>query len=56
MEVSGQLHALATLYSGKIHRYLLDRRLGGPQRRCGRGGKEENSLPLPGIGSRSSSL
>jgi hypothetical protein len=27
----------------------LDRRLGGPQRRSGRGGEEENSQPLPGL-------
>jgi hypothetical protein len=28
--------------------YPLDRRLGGPQSRSGRGGKEENSQPPPG--------
>jgi hypothetical protein len=27
----------------------LDRRLGGPQRRSGRGGEEKNSQPPPGI-------
>jgi hypothetical protein len=27
----------------------LDRRLGGPQRRSGRGGEEKNSQPTPGI-------
>jgi hypothetical protein len=27
----------------------LDRRLGGPQSRFGRGGKEKNSQPLPGL-------
>jgi len=27
----------------------LDRRLGGPQSRSGRGGEEKNSQPLPGI-------
>jgi hypothetical protein len=25
----------------------MDRRLGGPQSRCGRGGEEKNSKPLP---------
>jgi hypothetical protein len=29
--------------------YPLDRRLGGPQSRSGRGGEEENSQPLPGL-------
>jgi hypothetical protein len=29
--------------------YLLDRRLGGSQSRCGRGGEEKNSQPPPGI-------
>jgi hypothetical protein len=29
--------------------YPLDRRLGGPQRRSGRGGLEKNSQPPPGI-------
>jgi hypothetical protein len=29
--------------------YPLDRRLGGPQSRSGRGGEEKNSHPLPGI-------
>jgi len=40
---------------GKSPRHPLDRRLGGPQRRSGRGGEEENSLPLPGIEPRSPS-
>jgi hypothetical protein len=35
MEVSVQLHALAALTPGKILRYQLDRRLGGPQNRSG---------------------
>jgi hypothetical protein len=37
--------------------YSLDRRLGGPQRRSGRGGEEKNisSLPLPEVEPRSSS-
>jgi hypothetical protein len=29
--------------------YPLDRSLGGPQSRSGRGGEEKNSQPLPGI-------
>jgi hypothetical protein len=32
---------------GKSPRYPLDRRLGGPQSRSGRGGEEKNSQPLP---------
>jgi hypothetical protein len=27
----------------------MDRRLGGPQRRSGRGGEDKNSQPLPGF-------
>jgi hypothetical protein len=34
---------------GKILRYPLDRGLGGPQNRAGRGGEEQNSPPLSGI-------
>jgi hypothetical protein len=49
MEVSGQLHGPATLPSGKKLRYPLDRRLGGPQSRSGRGGEEKDSQPPPGI-------
>jgi hypothetical protein len=49
MEVSGQVHAAAALTPGKEPRYPLDRRLGGPQSRSGRDGKEKNSQPLPGI-------
>jgi hypothetical protein len=41
--VSGQLHASAALISGKEPLYPLDRRLGGPQSRSGRGGEEKNS-------------
>jgi hypothetical protein len=29
--------------------YPLNRRLGGPQNRSGRGGEEKNSQPLPGL-------
>jgi hypothetical protein len=34
---------------GKNPLYPLDRRLGGPQSRSGRGGEEKNSQPLPGL-------
>jgi hypothetical protein len=34
---------------GNSPRYPLDRRLGGPQSRSGRGGEEKNSQPLPGL-------
>jgi hypothetical protein len=38
------------LYSqGKSPWYPLDRRLGGPQSRSGRGGEEKNSHPPPEI-------
>jgi hypothetical protein len=43
MEVSGQFHAPAALPPGKDPWYLLDRRLGGPQSRSGRGG--EGKIP-----------
>jgi hypothetical protein len=49
MEVSGQFHAPAALPQGKGPWYPLDRRLGGPQSRSGRGGEEKNSRPLPRI-------
>jgi hypothetical protein len=49
MEVSGKLHAPAALPPEKESRYPLDRRLGGPQSRSGRGGEEKNSQPSPGI-------
>jgi hypothetical protein len=45
MEVNGQLHAPAALPQGKSLWYPLDRRLGGPQSRSGRGGEEKNSQP-----------
>jgi hypothetical protein len=49
MEVGGQFHAPAALPPGKEPRYPLDRRLGGPQSRSGRGGEEKNSQSPPGI-------
>jgi hypothetical protein len=47
MEVSGQLHGPAGLTQSKSPWYTLDRRLGGPQSRSGRGGEEKNSQFLP---------
>jgi hypothetical protein len=49
MEVSGQLHAPAALLKERDPGTPLDRRMGGPQSRSGRGGEEKNSQPLPGI-------
>jgi hypothetical protein len=49
MEVSGQLHAPAASTPGKSLWYPLERRLGGPQSRSGRGGEEKNSQPPLGI-------
>jgi hypothetical protein len=49
MEVSGQLQAPAALPPGKGPWYLLDKRLGGPQSRSGRGDEEKNSQSLPGL-------
>jgi hypothetical protein len=48
MNVSGQLlHKPAALNPGKITRYLLDRRLGGPQSRGESGEEEKKILNLP---------
>jgi hypothetical protein len=49
MEVSGKLHAPATLPPGKDPMVPLDRRLCGPKIRSGRGGEEKNSQPPPRI-------
>jgi hypothetical protein len=49
MDVSGQLHAPATLHPGKDPRYSLDRRPGETQGRSGRGGEEKNSQSPPEI-------
>jgi hypothetical protein len=50
MEVSGRLHASAAVPPGiKPPCYSLDRRLGEPQIRSGRGGEEKNSYPLSGL-------
>jgi hypothetical protein len=49
MEVSSQLHAPAALTQEKSPRYPLDRSLGGPQNRSGRGGDEKNPQSPPGI-------
>jgi hypothetical protein len=48
MEMSGQLHGPAALPQWKSTGYLLDRRLGEPQSRSGRG-DEKNSQPIPGL-------
>jgi hypothetical protein len=45
MEVSGQLQAPAALPPEKEPLLPLDRRLGGPQSRSGRGGEEKNFSP-----------
>jgi len=42
MEVSGQLHTLAALTTGKSHQYPTDRRLGGPQSKSGCSGGEKD--------------
>jgi hypothetical protein len=47
MEISGQLHAPAAFPREKSPRYPLDRRLGGPQSRCG--SCEEKTVVLPEI-------
>jgi hypothetical protein len=48
-EVSGQLYAPAALTLETEPRYPLNSRLGGPQRRSGHYGEEENLLPTTGI-------
>jgi hypothetical protein len=55
MEMSGQLHAPATLPPGKQLWYQLDIRLGGPQSSSGLCGVQNKLLPLPGIEPRQSS-
>jgi hypothetical protein len=50
MDVSGQLHFQTALPQEKNPRYLLNRRLGGPQIRSGHFGEEKNNLlPVPVI-------
>jgi len=50
MEVSGQLHAPASLLPGIEHLVPLDRRLCEPQSRSGHSdGEEKNSQPPPGM-------
>jgi hypothetical protein len=49
MEVSGQLHAPATLPPEKSPWLPLDRRLGGPQSQSGCSGEEKNSQCLLGL-------
>jgi hypothetical protein len=45
MEVSGHLHALASLPPGKEPRYALDRMKGRPQSQSGLGDEEKNICP-----------
>jgi len=47
VEVNDQLHAPGALRPEKSTLYAVDRRLGGPQIRSGRGGEEKEPLPLP---------
>jgi hypothetical protein len=49
MELGGQLQAPAALTQEKTPWYPLDRGLGAPQNRSGRGGEEKHSQPLPGL-------
>jgi hypothetical protein len=49
MEVNGQLHARPPYPQGKSPLYPLDRKLGGPQWRSGRGGEGKIPQPLPGF-------
>jgi hypothetical protein len=55
LDGGGQPHVPAALPSGKERPLPIRQRLGGSQSRSGRGDKEKNSQPLPGIESRSSS-
>jgi hypothetical protein len=45
MEVSGQLHVPAALLPGKSPRYKLDRGLGEPHSRSGRGDENKKFWP-----------
>jgi hypothetical protein len=47
--MNGRIHAPAALPPGKIPRYPLSRRLGGPQNRSGQRGEEKD---LASIGTR----
>jgi hypothetical protein len=49
MGMNSQLTSQTLYPQGKSPWYPLDRRLGGPQSRSGRGGEEKNSQPPPGI-------
>jgi hypothetical protein len=49
MEVSGQIRARPLYPKEKSPWYPLDRRLGGPHSRFGRGSEEKNSQLLPGL-------
>ena len=48
MKASSQIHPTTALLPMKDRRYPLNRRLGGPQSRCGCIGEMKNLLPLTG--------
>jgi len=49
MEISGQIHVPSVLSAGKNPRYLLNRRLGGPQNQSGRFEEDNSLFQLPGF-------
>jgi len=52
MEVSGQLHAPATLLPGKVHGINCIGGWVGTRSHSGRSGEEENAQPPPGMNPR----
>jgi hypothetical protein len=52
MGARGQLYAPTAFPPGKMSRYSLDKRPGGPQSRSGHSKEEKKSLPLTGIKAR----
>jgi hypothetical protein len=55
MDVSGQIHPLASTPAKQPIVPIWYTRLGGPRSLSGRGGEEKKSLLMPGMESRSSS-
>jgi hypothetical protein len=49
MKVNGHIYARPLYLHGNNPWYPLDRSLGGPQSRSGRGGEKKYSQPLPGL-------
>jgi hypothetical protein len=49
MEVTGEQHALATLFSCQKRQVSLNKRLGGPYSQFGSIGEEINHLTIPGM-------